>query len=299
MSRHAFAVVALLLASGVAAHTTQDVRSQQAGASGMPQVVSSVAPLYPPIARSARVAGDVMLAITVGTDGRPMDVRVTRSIPLLDVAAIQAARQWIFSAPPPGAAPIVPVTFHFDLRSFALATGGVRGPGVAQDFALQYSYTCAAGMVEVDTSRPIISELLRGQRGLESMTRTLVMAPEEDARLYMALINGGFFELATAYPGLASVLPAPAVIVSDRGLEMTIDGGPPPIANVTTSPAANPPRYSHLLRVRRNGSLHVLQWDEPAAAGASQSSAIGAAVRDVITRANGGATPEPGRNVCR
>jgi protein TonB len=53
-----------------------------------------VDPVYPPTARAASVQGVVILEIVVGEDGAVADARVLRSIPLLDQAALDAARQW-------------------------------------------------------------------------------------------------------------------------------------------------------------------------------------------------------------
>jgi protein TonB len=49
--------------------------------------------VYPAIARSARVGGIVILETTIAEDGSVQDVRVIRSIPLLDAAAVDAVRQ--------------------------------------------------------------------------------------------------------------------------------------------------------------------------------------------------------------
>ena len=40
--------------------------------------------------------GVVILEATVGRDGRVEDVEVLRSVPLLDGAAIEAVRQWVY-----------------------------------------------------------------------------------------------------------------------------------------------------------------------------------------------------------
>jgi TonB family protein len=56
-----------------------------------------VIPVYPPIARNARVQGVVTLEATIGPDGRVQDARVLRSIPLLDQAALDAVKQWEFT----------------------------------------------------------------------------------------------------------------------------------------------------------------------------------------------------------
>jgi protein TonB len=66
------------------------------GAVHVPQKIKHVGPVYPPIAQSARVQGVVIVEALVGPDGRVEDVRVLRSIPLLDQAAIDAVRQWEF-----------------------------------------------------------------------------------------------------------------------------------------------------------------------------------------------------------
>jgi TonB family protein len=58
-----------------------------------------VPPIYPPIAQSARIQGNVVVAALIGKDGRVVDVAVVQSIPLLDQAAIDAVRQWEFEPP--------------------------------------------------------------------------------------------------------------------------------------------------------------------------------------------------------
>jgi len=53
--------------------------------------------VYPSIAQSARVQGVVIVEATIGPDGKVSDARVLRSIPLLDQAALDAVRQWVFT----------------------------------------------------------------------------------------------------------------------------------------------------------------------------------------------------------
>lgn len=62
-----------------------------------PEKIKDVAPAYPEIARSAGIAGTVILEAEIAETGRVRNVRVLRSIPLLDRAAIDAVRQWIFT----------------------------------------------------------------------------------------------------------------------------------------------------------------------------------------------------------
>ncbi|HEY7289226.1 MAG TPA: TonB family protein [Vicinamibacterales bacterium] len=59
-----------------------------------PVKVKDVTPVYPAIAKSARVSGAVVIDATVGTDGKVVDTKVVRSVPLLDQAAVDAVQQW-------------------------------------------------------------------------------------------------------------------------------------------------------------------------------------------------------------
>jgi TonB family protein len=62
-----------------------------------PTKVKDVAPVYPAAAKSARVAGTVIVEATIGSDGKVTDAKVLRSIPLLDQAALDAVRQWEYT----------------------------------------------------------------------------------------------------------------------------------------------------------------------------------------------------------
>lgn len=61
---------------------------------GGPRRIRDVAPIYPEAARQANVSGIVILQLAVDVNGAVADVRVLRSIPLLDAAAVEAAKQW-------------------------------------------------------------------------------------------------------------------------------------------------------------------------------------------------------------
>jgi TonB family protein len=61
-----------------------------------PQRIQDAPGILPDVARQAGITGVVILEITIGTDGAVKDARVVRSIPLLDQAALDAARQWKF-----------------------------------------------------------------------------------------------------------------------------------------------------------------------------------------------------------
>jgi protein TonB len=67
------------------------------GAVTAPALIERVEPEYPAIAVRAHVHGVVILEATVDREGRVEDVRVLRSIPLLDAAAVDAVRKWRYS----------------------------------------------------------------------------------------------------------------------------------------------------------------------------------------------------------
>ncbi len=61
-----------------------------------PTKVKDVRPVYPEIAREARVQGTVIVEARIEPDGTVSDARILRSIPLLDQAALDAVEQWRF-----------------------------------------------------------------------------------------------------------------------------------------------------------------------------------------------------------
>ncbi|MGH9140502.1 MAG: energy transducer TonB [Vicinamibacterales bacterium] len=67
--------------------------------SGMkaPVKIADVAPAYPVIARNAHIQGVVILEAVLNAQGSVESVRVLRSIPLLDQAAVEAVQRWRFT----------------------------------------------------------------------------------------------------------------------------------------------------------------------------------------------------------
>ena len=59
-----------------------------------PTVVHQVAPVYPEIARNARLTAQVLLEATVDERGLVRELRVLQSSPLFDEAALAAVKQW-------------------------------------------------------------------------------------------------------------------------------------------------------------------------------------------------------------
>ncbi len=82
-----------------------------------PTLIKEVKPIYPEIARQARVEGIVILDATTDTYGRVQFVKILRGVPLLDHAAIDAVRQWVYepmiiNGRPRGIIFVVTITFR-------------------------------------------------------------------------------------------------------------------------------------------------------------------------------------------
>jgi protein TonB len=57
-------------------------------------LISQVKPTYPPLAKAARVQGDVMLTAVISRDGTIENLHVLSGHPMLVAAAIEAVRRW-------------------------------------------------------------------------------------------------------------------------------------------------------------------------------------------------------------
>jgi protein TonB len=89
------------------------------GAIRQPTQLKKVNPVYPPIAQSARVQGVVIIEAIIGPDGRVTEAKVLRSIPLLDAAALDAVKQWVYTPTLLNGVPvpvIMTVTVNFTLQ---------------------------------------------------------------------------------------------------------------------------------------------------------------------------------------
>jgi periplasmic protein TonB len=80
-----------------------------------PKLVRRVEPDYPKVAQEARIEGTVILEATTDIYGRVAAVRVLRSVALLDAAAVDAVRQWVYEPLLVNGRPR-PVTFTVTVR---------------------------------------------------------------------------------------------------------------------------------------------------------------------------------------
>lgn len=61
-----------------------------------PRLIKKVDPVYPEEARQAGVEGVVILEVMTDKSGRVAAVRILRSVPPLDQAAVEAVKQWVY-----------------------------------------------------------------------------------------------------------------------------------------------------------------------------------------------------------
>ena len=96
-----------------------------------PKLVKIVEPVYPEIAKQSQVEGVVILEATTDIYGKVINTKVLRSIPLLDQAAIDAVKQWVYEpmimdGEPRGVMFTVTCTFKRDEP--VRATGDIKPP---------------------------------------------------------------------------------------------------------------------------------------------------------------------------
>ena len=110
MPNQLLAVMALVALLAAPVQTQSPVPPVRVGAEiSVPPLTKHVSPEYPAEARAAGVEGTVQLDVTIGTDGKVIDVVVLHSIPLLDAAAIASAKQWEFAPVVIDGSPVVAV----------------------------------------------------------------------------------------------------------------------------------------------------------------------------------------------
>ena len=61
------------------------------------KLIHRVTPQYPPLARSARISGKVLLSALIGVDGRIQSLKVISGHPLLVPASVAAVSQWVYA----------------------------------------------------------------------------------------------------------------------------------------------------------------------------------------------------------
>ncbi len=60
------------------------------------KIVSQPPPVYPPLAKAARVQGTIRFDATIGTDGTVRNLQLLSGPPLLVQAAMTSVQQWVY-----------------------------------------------------------------------------------------------------------------------------------------------------------------------------------------------------------
>ena len=84
-----------------------------------PVKIVDVPPIYPTLSRNAHIQGVVILEAVLDAKGRVESVRVLRSVPTLDQAAVDAVQQWRFTPALLNGQPVpvvMTVTVNFTLQ---------------------------------------------------------------------------------------------------------------------------------------------------------------------------------------
>lgn len=276
-------VLVAVLAAAVTANAQDAARPNQPAAVEATSLVLEkyVAPLYPP-AGAARVQGIVIIEGTVGAAGQPGDVRVLRSVPLLDNAALDAVRQWRFAASGSGTRFTAVVNFMLSNTPAADEAPATSVGWPPADFALYYGFECfGPGGQPVQTSRSVSANDALGR--IPPVALTL----EERQRLSLLLVQEGFFNI----PGAATERERrESVRVAGARVEVTV-AAMAPHAHTTSVANSQPggrrrsadqPELHHALIVRTFGTWRTVEWSEPVADGDernAEASRVGTAVR--------------------
>lgn len=247
--------LAILLAVGYSVSAQQPDAPVEIGSPGVSplQFVTYVAPVYPEIAATVRVSGEVVLDATIGVDGRPRDIRILRSIPLLDQAAIDAARQWRFAPPTVrGALALVrvPIRAVFHPHGGAVLPEStavqIQNPSLPRDFAIVFASSCPdGGEMNFNT----VTGPFEIRRGIVSVRVRLWVEPSLIDQIYKVIANKKLLSDTTRLAQWPNAAPKPEV--TDSAIRVAVfQGNKPPVMSWSHG---RPPRQL-LVDVRMNGT---------------------------------------------
>ncbi len=165
-----------------------------------PIKIKDVRPVYPAIAQSARVQGVVIVETVINQEGKVQAVRILRSIPLLDQAALEAVKQWEFVPTQLNGAPIpvvmtATVNFTLDGKSGVPGgvawgvTGGVQG-GVAGGVVGGVVGGVAGAPPPPPPPPPLPPDTVRVGGGIQPPTKLVDVRPVYPPEAQQAKIQG-------------------------------------------------------------------------------------------------------------
>jgi len=130
-----------------------------------PKLEHAVPPEYPPLAKMARIEGDVILNATIDEDGKVTNLEVASGHPLLLKAALDAVRQWKYEKP--AIAPLhFDVTVHFELPKQTESKSAEKEATKA--------YEPAAAVEPVTTAKEYVNKALSASEKRQASSLKLV-----------------------------------------------------------------------------------------------------------------------------
>lgn len=96
MFRHWFALSSIVIFSASLAAQVKPQRVRVSEEAMERLAVSKVAPIYPPLARQARIQGTVIATVVISRTGEVESVQLFSGHPMLAPAALEAIKQWKF-----------------------------------------------------------------------------------------------------------------------------------------------------------------------------------------------------------
>lgn len=228
-------IAACLASATVAAQDTDaPVRAGTPGVSH-PRIVQVSSPFYPLIAQSARVQGNVIIEAVVDVTGRVTTTTVTKSIPVLDTAVVDAVRRWQFEPLLVNGRPIrfaTTATIQFQLfdAMAPIPLSGTRtfDSGMPVDFAVVYDANCSS-VVTLSTARDDLEPVYRALSSAGLLARTEGLRVWEEP-------------------------PAAAATMTEKGVVMVVAGETPRVCGGSHGPIGT----VNSLAVRSSGTWRKL-----------------------------------------
>jgi TonB family protein len=292
-------LVALLLAVTVTLTAQEPQRANPPPPLSGPVLEKHVVPIYPFIAAAARIQGVVVIEANVADTGRVSEVRVLRSVPLLDNAAVDAIRQWEFA--PSTKSQVVPVTILFQLISLPAYDPQAEiktdlPAWMPKDFALVYFSECRSGWFQAETARGEFTEGVEGKD--ERLMQAWRPSGSDLDQLFIKMVTGGFLSAA----GATERAQQPTIQVSPNGVAVTVfsNSGHVHVTTIDGPPDLSP--FHQELMVRQYGFWRVLRWSEPIRKGdadAVEAAELGAMVRELLKKSVSATRPAKSRPAYR
>jgi len=110
------------------------------------QLIHQVAPVYPPIAKTAHISGTVVLHVIIAQDGTIKDLQYVSGPPLLTKSAMDAVREWVYRPTLVNDNPV-----EVDTTVSVVYTLGGKNPSSADELASPSAVPPTAGLPPAPT----------------------------------------------------------------------------------------------------------------------------------------------------